>query len=109
MRWLKILVGVMGVMIIVGTVALVVALVQRMGEATTRLSAPEVTSQGSREGGLPWTSTDLSLRQPPGTRIGQIAALEGRLAVWVERPDGARILLVDPRSGRMAGEIRLGE
>lgn len=85
----------MGVLIIVGVVALVVLLVQRMGQAT-----------GGRAAGV---STDLALRQPPGTRISQIAALDGRLAIWVERPDGPRILLIDPQSGHQAGEIRLGE
>ncbi|MFC4166601.1 DUF6476 family protein [Teichococcus aestuarii] len=99
MRGLKILVVVMGVMIIVATVALVVALVQRMNSA----------AGGVANGIASGVSTDLALRQPPGSRIGQIAVLDGRLAVWVERPDGARILLVDPRGGRVAGEIRLGE
>lgn len=95
MRGLKILVVVMGVMIIVATVALVVALVQRMNSAASGMASG--------------VSTDLALRQPPGTRIGQIAALDGQLAVWVERPDGGRILLFDPRGGRVTGEIRLGE
>ncbi|HWL82212.1 MAG TPA: DUF6476 family protein [Roseomonas sp.] len=95
-RALKILVVVMGVMIIVGTVALVVALVQRSHTAMTGLSSGAV-------------STDLALRQPAGTQISQIAVLNGQLAVWVERPDGGRILLVDPQGGRVAGEIRLGE
>ncbi|MDJ0390534.1 DUF6476 family protein [Roseomonas sp. E05] len=95
MRALKILVVVMGVMIIVGAVALVVALVQRSHTAMSGLTSP--------------VSTDLALRQPPGTQIGQIAVLNGQLAIWVERPDGGRILLVDPQGGRVAGEIRLGE
>ncbi|MCQ4161515.1 hypothetical protein NON00_16475 [Roseomonas sp. GC11] len=82
-------------MIIAGTVALVVLLVQRMNSAARGVAAG--------------VSTELALRQPPGTRIGQIAPLEGRLAVWVERPDGARILLVDPQAGKISGEIRLGE
>ncbi|ONG55510.1 hypothetical protein BKE38_09230 [Pseudoroseomonas deserti] len=85
----------MGVLIIVGTVGLVVALVQRMNTAASGLTAG--------------VSTDLALRQPAGTRIGQIAVIDNRLAVWVERPDGGRILLIDPRSARQVGEIRLGE
>ncbi len=85
----------MGVLIIVGTVGLVVALVQRMNTAASGLTAA--------------VSTDLALRQPAGTRIGQIAVLEGRLAVWVERPDGGRILLLDPRTVKQVGEIRLGD
>lgn len=100
----------MGVMIIVATVALVVALVQRMNSAASGLSAGVGAAPpgagGVSSGGV---STDLALRQPPGTRISQIAVVDGRLAVWVERPDGPRILLVEPGNGRVAGEIRLGE
>jgi len=98
-RGLKILVVVMGVLIVVGTVALVVALVQRMNGAASGITG----------GSLRGVSTELALQQPPGTRIGGIAAAEGRLAIWVERPDGGRILLIDPRNNSMAGEIRLGQ
>jgi len=104
-RALKILVVVMGVMIVVGTVALVVALVQRTHTAVGGLTG----SAGTRPVSSGSVSTDLALRQPPGTRIGQIATVDGRLAIWVERPDGGRILLVDPQGGKLAGEIRLGE
>lgn len=92
MQALKILVVVMGVMIVAGTVTLVAVIVQRAGG--TLGSAPRV---------------DLSLDQPPGTRIAGIAALEGGagLAVWVWREDGSdRVLLVDTRRGRLLGEIR---
>jgi hypothetical protein len=88
-RALKVLVVGMGVLIVVGTVTLVVLVVQRAGAGA---AAP-----------------NLALRQPEGTRIAGIAAAEGRIALWVQRPDGERVLLVDPRSGRAAGEIRLGE
>jgi hypothetical protein len=84
----------MGVLIIAATVALVVLIIQRAGGAA---------------GGAAGVSTDLALRQPAGSRIGQIAVLDGRLAVWVTRPDGDRILLLDGRTGRQTGEIRLGE
>jgi hypothetical protein len=89
LKWLVI--G-MGVLIVVGTVALSVALVQRLGG-----------------GGASGPAVAAALRQPEGTRIGGIAAAGGRLAVWVQRPDGERLLLLDPRTGRLAGEVRLGE
>lgn len=108
MRGLKILVSVMGVLIIIGTVGLVVALVQRMNTAASGLNSGGSAGRGVSAGlATPGVSTDLALRQPPGTRIGQIAVLDGRLAVWVERPDGGRILLIDPRSVTQTGEIRL--
>jgi len=80
----------MGVLIVGGTVTLVALIVQRVGG---------VTGPGHWE---------AALDQPEGSRIAGIAAAEGALAVWVARPDGERILLLDPRRGRVAGEVRLG-
>ena len=92
MRALKVLVVVMGVLIVAGTVTLVALVVQRAGRA-----------------GGAVVSGDVALRQPPGSRIAGVASAEGRVAIWVERPDGGRILLVDPARGRVVGEIRIGE
>jgi hypothetical protein len=88
-RALTILVAVMGVMIVAGTVALAVVVVQRVGGGG---DAPALAG---------------SLGQPEGSRIGGIASAEGRVAVWVQRPDGDRVLLLDPRTGRVAGEVRV--
>lgn len=91
MRALKVLVVVMGVLLVGGTVTLVVLLVQRLGA-------------GARP-----AAVDLALGQPEGTRIGGLATTaEGWLAVWVARPDGDRIVLVDPRRGGVIGELRVG-
>lgn len=83
-------------LIVVATVALVVLVIQRMNRAAQGVDTA-------------LTTTNLALRQPAGSRVGGIAALEGQLAIWVERPDGGRVLLVDPRNLRQTGEIRLGE
>lgn len=82
----------MGVLIVAGTVALVVAIVQR--------------ASGSGEG---TTLGVVTLGQPAGTRILAITEAEDRLAVLVARPDGERVLLVDPRRGRVLGELRAAE
>ena len=74
----------MGVLIVAGTVTLVVLLVQRAG--------------GGR-------APDVAVSLPAGNRILGIAGMEGRLAVWVEGPEGARILLLDGQ-GRQVGEVR---
>ncbi len=87
MRALKILVVVMGVMIVAGTVALGVILVQRSGRGS---AAP-----------LPPMTLDL----PPGSRIAGIAGAEGRFAVLVQRPDGDRIVFLDAKTGRPVGEV----
>lgn len=92
MRALKILVVVMGVLIVAGTVTLVALVVQRAGGlsgGTGRLA--------------------LALEQPAGTRIAGIAGVDQGLAVWVQRPDGTEsVLLVDPRRGRVTGEVTPG-
>jgi Family of unknown function (DUF6476) len=94
-RALKALVVVMGVLIVGGTVALVAVVVQRAG--------------GGGFAGRGSARLEVALEQPEGSRIAGIAAAEGgALGVWVARPDGDRVLLVDPRRGRVAGEIRLG-
>ncbi len=89
---LKVLVALMGVLIVAGTVTLVVLIVQRTGgggDAAARL--------------------DVALRQPAGSSIGGVTAVEGRLAVWVRRADGDRVVLVDARRGTIVGEMRLGD
>ena len=80
----------MGVLIIGGTLALVMILVQRVGGAG-----------GSRR----W---ETALEQPEGTRITGIASTEAGIGVLVVRPDGERVLLVEPKRGRVVGEIRPG-
>jgi hypothetical protein len=84
------MVVVMGVLIIGGTVTLVTMLVQRAG------------------GGGAAAGWQLGLEQPEGARIGGLAAVEGGIGVLVQRPDGDRVLVVDPKRGKVAGEIRLG-
>jgi hypothetical protein len=87
---LKALVIGMGVLIVAGTVTLVVLIVQRAG------------------GGAPaGRAASASLGEPEGSRIGGIAATAGAVAIWVVRPDGDRVVLVDPASGRRTGEVRL--
>ncbi len=92
MRAFKALVIGMGVLIVAGTVALVAVVVQRaggLGGGSARLELP--------------------LNQPEGARIAGVVAAEGNtLGVWVARPDGDRVVLVDTRRGRVTGEIRLG-
>lgn len=87
----------MGVLIVAGTVTLATMLVQRAG------------GPGGRGGGAGGPSGTIALQQPPGSRIAGIAAAEGRVAIWVERPDGGRVLLFDPAQRRVVGEIVVGE
>ena len=83
---LKALVIGMGVLIVAGTVTLVVLLIQRAGGAANH-------------------ARDVAAMLPAGNRILGIAGVEGRLAVWVDGPEGARVLLLDGQ-GRQVGEVR---
>jgi hypothetical protein len=103
-RALKILVWAMGVLIIAASVTLVVLIVQRAGKA---LPAAAPTSQGAPAAA---PAAEMSLGQPAGSRIAGIAAgAEGRIAVWVQRPDGERLVILDTRSGRALGEVRISD
>jgi hypothetical protein len=92
----------MGVLIIIGTVGLVIAIVQKLNRSALEPAAE------TRTGPAVALSTDLALGQPAGTRIAGIAAPAGWLAVWLERPDGGRIVMVDPSGQQPSREIRLG-
>jgi len=80
----------MGVLIVAGTVTLVALLVQRAG------------------GGSSGATWEVALGQPDGARIGGVSAGEESIAIWVQRPDGDRVVVVDPKGGRVLGEIRAG-
>ena len=89
----------MGVLILAGTVTLVTLVVQRMSAAArdaARTQAPAARVNGS-------------LGQPAGSRVAGLAGAGDRVALWVTRPDGERVLLLDPRTGAVAAELRLGE
>ncbi len=75
----------MGVLIVAGTVTLVVLLIKRAGG--------------------PARAPDVALDLPAGNRIMGIAGVDGRLAIWLDGPEGARILLLDG-TGRRVGELR---
>jgi hypothetical protein len=96
MRALKVLTIVMGVMILAGTGVLVAVIAHRV-------SAPAagVTPVG---GGAP---SALVLDEPVGTRIAGVAAAGDRLALQLQGGGADRVVLVDPRSGVVAGRISL--
>jgi len=94
MRALKIAVVVMGVLIVAGTAALIVSVVQRIGGPAAPL------------GGLP-AVIEAVLQEPPGTRIAGIATMPDRLAVQLQGGGMDRVVLIDPRSGAVVGRISL--
>ncbi|HEX2939780.1 MAG TPA: hypothetical protein VHO91_01955 [Rhodopila sp.] len=94
MRALKIATIVMGVLIVAGTMALVIAVARR--------SAAPMAAK------LP-ASVSATLEEPAGTRIAGIAAVQDRLAVQLQGGGADRVVLVDPRTGAVAGRISLAQ
>lgn len=89
MRALKILTVVMGVMIIVGVVALGVVMTQRLGGVGAASAA------------------SATLDEPAGTTIAGIAATADRIVVQLRGGGPDRVLVIDPKTGKLAGAIKL--
>jgi hypothetical protein len=96
MRALKVVTVVMGVMIVAGTGVLIAVIAHRVASP-----APNVTVAA---GGPPFA---LALDEPAGTHIAGIVAVGDRLAVQLQGGGADRVVLVDPRSGAVAGRIIL--
>ncbi len=94
LRALKALVGVMGVLIVLGT-ALVI------GVVIHRLYARNGVASNVAVATVPVPSAVTgSVRLGQGDKIAGIAGAGGDVAVWVNGPAGDRLLLIDPASGQ---------
>ena len=89
MRFLKFITVAMAVLIVVGTTVLLVVIVRRIG-------SPAVPAQIA-----------VLLDEPAGTRIAGIASVGDRLAVRLEGGGADRVVLLDARTGVVAGRIGL--
>ena len=92
MRALKALTIGMAVLIVVGWGALVAVIVHRMSVAPP-VAVPETLA--------------MRLDEPAGTRIAGIAVVADRLALQLQGGGPDRVVLVDARSGTVAGRIDL--
>jgi hypothetical protein len=95
----------MGVLIVVATTVVVVKLVK---DVVARPAAP-ASAPASATATASVTLTTTMLRQPPGSHIVTIAAVGGRLSVLVTGGGPDRILFVDPDTGKLAGQLMLGQ
>jgi len=84
---LKLLVGFLGVLIVIGTALVIGVVIHRIYDVAAAPSMPAGVSAGG------------PVRLAAGERVAGIAAAGGDVAVWVTGPDGDRVLLVDPRTG----------
>ena len=104
LRALKVAVLVMGVVIVVGTGVLVVAIVQRVTHARFgAVPAAQVPGVTVPTGRLP---ASVVLDEPPGTRIVGVAADGQGLAVTLSGGGPDRVVLLD-RALRVVGRIAL--
>jgi hypothetical protein len=93
MRAIKIAVAAMGVLIVIGTTVLVVAVIRR-GTAPAAVSVMAATAVAAMD-------------EPAGTSILGIAAVGDRLAVQLHGGGPDRVVFVDPRTATVAGRISL--
>jgi Family of unknown function (DUF6476) len=89
MRFLKFITVAMAMLIVVGTTVLLVVIVRRIG-------SPAVPAQIA-----------VLLDEPAGTRIAGVASVGDRLAVRLEGGGADRVVLLDARTGVVAGRIGL--
>lgn len=94
-RNLRVLIGVtvaLGVLILLGTTVVIVTIARRM-------AAPHAGPQAA---------IALHLDAPAGARIGAIAGAGDRLAIELEGAGADRVVLIDPNTGAITGQITLG-
>lgn len=106
MRALKVVTIVMGVMIVAGTGVLIAVIAHRVASPAPNVTvaAGTAASGGAPAGGPPFA---LALDEPAGTHIAGIVAVGDHLAVQLQGGGADRVVLVDPRSGAVAGRIIL--
>jgi hypothetical protein len=101
MRGLRLLVIVLGVLLIGGTLALVVAIIVRAPRPSesrpeSRLAVPKAAP------------FDAVLDLPPGAVVQSVQSTGARLALHLVLPDGGQqIVILDPGSGARIGTIEL--
>ena len=89
MRFLKAVTVAMAVLIVLGTAVVVVTVVRRLGTPTAPAQFAAL------------------LDEPTGTRIAGIAAVGDRLALRLEGGGADRVVLLDVRTGAIAGRVGL--
>lgn len=92
MRALKLLVGLLSLLLLIGFVVLVAGLAGLIGTAPPGAGGPAASA----------------VALPPGAEIVDMAATGDRLALQLRLADGSRSLyIIDPVSGGLAATIRL--
>ena len=94
MRAIKIAIGIMSVLLVVGTTVLATVLIKRMSNTAGPAMPAAVAA---------------AIAEPEGTTIAGIAAVGDRLAVQLRGGGPDRVVFVDPRTATVSGRILLGK
>ncbi len=90
----------MGVLIVIGTAVVVGTIIHRLYDRNSAPPSMPAAALGTQVAPIAATAATLQ----PGEHIAGIAAAGADVAVWVNSPAGARLLLLDPATG----QIRVG-
>jgi hypothetical protein len=90
LRGLQALVGILGVLIVLGTALVIGVVIQRI---YARPAAPSISAAALA---VPGAGPVLL---PAGSHIAGLASAGGALAVWVTGPAGDAVWLVNPQTG----------
>ncbi len=99
LRGLKILVSVLGVAIVLGTTVIIGTIISRL---YAKPAAPSIAAPAAH-------LTQAAQAAPPAggmPRIAGMAAVGGRLAVWLADDQGGLIEIIDPATGQITARIR---
>jgi hypothetical protein len=96
LRGLKALVGIMGVLIVLGTAVVIGVVIKRI------YAKPAAPSTVAALPMAPMQAETLA----PGEHVAGIAGAGGNVAVWVTGPSGDRVLLLNPQTGGFTTVLR---
>ncbi|GBQ34995.1 hypothetical protein AA11237_0874 [Acidocella aminolytica 101 = DSM 11237] len=100
---MKVLVGVLGVLIIVGTTVVVGTVIHRLYASFNAPPTPPHEAAAPAPGAVPPALPPASVaaaKLAPGEHISGIASAGGDVAIWVSGPTGDRLLLLNPATGQ---------
>ena len=103
MKALKFLVLAMAALIVVGIAVLAWGIVHKARRLHAGAERPPSVATAIEPGG--YFTADVEA--PPGMHLEQMAVAGERVLLRYVGPDGGRIVVLDPRNGRIAGTIAL--
>ena len=97
---MKAAVGIMGVLIIIGTTVVVGTVIHRLYASFATPSTPQTMASAPVSAVPVEMPAGVVAQLAPGERISGIAPAGAELAVWLSGPKGDRLLLLNPVTGQ---------